>query len=89
MCQGWRKRWNVVAILRNNAKHTNNPKPVSEWIHEPRDTYAALKRLLSETKIRRIYVFDSNYRCDPYDELDIYDTKSLKILETTLRRLVL
>ena len=55
-------------ILRNNARHPNDPKPLPEWIRESPENYTTLKRLLPEIKTDRIYVYDMEYRCDPWDE---------------------
>ena len=47
------------------------------WITESPDNYATLKRPLPESKIDRIYVDDTDNRCDPWDEPTIYDTNKL------------
>ena len=60
-----------------NAGHPDDPKPLPTWITESPDSYATLKRPLPESKNDMIYVYDTDYRCDPRDEPDIYDTNSL------------
>ena len=75
--QDWHRRWNVGMILRHNARHPENPTPLPQWITESPDNYATLKRPLAESKTERIYLFDRDYRCDPWDEPTIYDTKKL------------
>ena len=69
-------------ILRHNARHPYDSKPLIWKITESPDNYATLKRPLSETKTDRIYVYDTDYRCDPWDEPTIYDTNkfSFKII---------
>ena len=37
-------------ILRQNARHPDDPKPLPIWITEPPDNYATLKLPLPETK---------------------------------------
>ena len=36
-----------------------------------------LKRPLPESKTERIYLYDMDYRCDPWDEPTVYDTNKL------------
>ena len=72
--QDWQRRWNVGMILRHIAKHPENLTPLPQWITESPDKYATLKRLLPESKAERIYIYDMDYRCDPWDEPTIYDT---------------
>ena len=64
-------------ILRHNARHPDNPTPLPQWITESPDNYATLKRPLPESKTERIYIYDRDYRCDPWDEPTIYDTNKL------------
>ena len=64
-------------ILRNNARHPDNPKPLPEWITESPDNYATLKRPLPESKTERTYIYDVDYRCDPWDNPHIYDHNKL------------
>ena len=64
-------------ILRHNARHPENPTPLPQWITESPDNYATLKRPLPESKTERIYIYDRDYRCDPWDEPTIYDTSKL------------
>ena len=64
-------------ILRNNARHPDNPKPLPEWITESPDNYATLKRPLPESKTERTYIYDVGYRCDPWDNPHIYDHNKL------------
>ena len=75
--QDWQRRWNVGMILRHNARHPDDPTPLPQWISESPDNYATLKRPLSESKTDRIYIYDRDYRCDPWDEPTIYDTNKL------------
>ena len=65
--QDWQRRWNVGMILRHNARHTDDPKPLPQWIIDSSDSYATLKRPLPESKADRIYIYDTDYRCDPRD----------------------
>ena len=64
-------------ILRHNARHPYNPTPLPQLITESPDNYATLKRPLPESKTERIYIYDKDYRCDPWDEPTIYDTDKL------------
>ena len=64
-------------ILRHNARHPEDPTPLPQWITESPDNYATLKRPLPESKTERIYIYDRDYRCDPWDEPTIYDTNKL------------
>ena len=64
-------------ILRHNARHPDDPTPLPQWITESPDNYATLKRPLPESKTERIYIYDKDYRCDPWDEPTIYDTDKL------------
>ena len=64
-------------ILRHNARHPDDPTPLPQWITESPDNYATLKRPLPESKSERIYIYDRDYRCDPWDEPTIYDTNKL------------
>ena len=64
-------------MLRHNARHPEDPKPLPQWITESPDNYATLKRPLPESKTERIYIYDRDYRCDPWDEPTIYDTNNL------------
>ena len=64
-------------ILRHNARHPDDPTPLTQWITESPDNYATLKRPLPESKTERIYIYDRDYRCDPWDEPTIYDTNKL------------
>ena len=42
--QDWQRRWNAGMILRNNANHPDDPKPLIKWITEsPDNYYASLK----------------------------------------------
>ena len=66
--QDWQRRWNVGMILRHNARHPDDPTPLPQWITESPDNYATLKRPLPESKTERIYIYDRDYRCDPWDE---------------------
>ena len=61
-------------ILRRNARHPEKPTALPQWKTESTDNYATLKRLLPESKNERIYLYDMDYRCDPWDEPTIYDT---------------
>ena len=64
-------------ILRHNAQHPEDPTPLPQWITESPDNYATLKRPLPESRTERIYIYDRDYRCDPWDEPAIYDTNKL------------
>ena len=75
--QDWQRRWNVGVILRHNARHTEDPAPLPQWITVSPDNYATLKRPLPESKTERIYIYDKDYRCDSWDEPTIYDTNKL------------
>ena len=75
--QDWQRRWNVGMIFRHNARHPDDPTPLPQWITESPDYYATLKRPLPESKTDRIYIYDRDYRCDPWDEPTIYDTNKL------------
>ena len=75
--QDWQRRWNVGMILRQNARHPEDPTPLPQWITESPDNYATPKRSLPESKTERIYIYDRDYRCDPWDEPTIYDTNKL------------
>ena len=65
--QDWQCRWNVFMILRHNARHPEDPTPLPQWITESPDNYATLRRPLPESKTERNYIYDMNYRCDPWD----------------------
>ena len=75
--QDWQRRWTVGMILRHNARHPDDPTPLPQWKTESPDNYATLKRPLPESKTERIYIYDRDYRCDPWDEPTIYDTNKL------------
>ena len=75
--QDWQRRWNIGMILRHHARHPDDTTPLPLWITESPDNYATLKRPLPETKSDRIYVYDQDFRCDPWDEPTIYDTNKL------------
>ena len=64
-------------ILRHNARHPEDPTPLPQWITESPDNYATLKRPLSESKTERTYIYDVDYRCDPWDNPHIYDHNKL------------
>ena len=64
-------------ILRHNARHPDDPTPLPQWITESPDNYATLKQPLPESKTERIYIYDRDYRFDPWDEPTIYDTNKL------------
>ena len=64
-------------ILRHNARHPEDPTPLHQWITESPDNYTTLKRPLPESKTEHIYIYDMDYRCDPWDEPTIYDTNEL------------
>ena len=64
--QDWQRRWNVGMILRHNARHPEDPTSLPQWITESPDSYATLKRPLPESKTERIYIYDRDYRCDPW-----------------------
>ena len=64
-------------ILRHNARHPEDLTQLPQWITESPDNYATLKRPLPESKTERIYIYDRDYRCDPWDEPTIYDTNEL------------
>ena len=48
-----------------------------KWITESPDNYATLKRPLPESKTERTYIYDVDYRCDPWDNPHIYDHNKL------------
>ena len=73
----WQRRWNIGMILRHNARHPDDPTPLPLWITESSDNYATLKRPLPETKTDKIYIYDQDYRCDPWDQPTIYDINKL------------
>ena len=75
--QDWQRRWNVGMILRHNARHPEDPTPLPQWITESPDNYATLKRPLPQSKTERIYIYDRDCKCDPWDEPTIYDTNKL------------
>ena len=64
-------------ILRHNARYPNDSKPLPQWITESPDNYATLIRPLPESKTDRIFIYDKVYRCDPCDELTIFDPNAL------------
>ena len=64
-------------ILRHNARHPEDPIPLPQWITESPDNYATLKRPLPESKTERTYIYDVDYRCDPWDNPHIYDHNKL------------
>ena len=64
-------------ILRHNARHPEDPTPLPQWITDSPDNYATLKRPLPESKTERIYIYDKDYRCDPWEEPTLYDTNEL------------
>ena len=64
-------------ILRHNARHPEDPTPLPQWITESPNNYATLTRPLPESKTERSYIYDRDYRCDPWDEPTIYDTNKL------------
>ena len=65
-------------ILRHNARHPDDPTPLPQWITESPDNYATLKRPLPESKTERIYIYDRDYRCDPWDEPTLLQNTSIK-----------
>ena len=75
--QDCQRRWNIGMILRRNARHPDDPTPLPLGITESPDNYATLKRPLPESKTDRIYIYDTDYRVDPWDEPTIYDTNKL------------
>ena len=64
-------------ILRHNARHPEDPIPLPQWITESPDNYATLKRPLPKSKTERTYIYDVDYRCDPWDNPHIYDHNKL------------
>ena len=78
--QDWQRRWNVAMILRHNGRHQHDQKPLLEWITESPDNYAMLKRPLPESKSDRIYVYDIDDGCNPWDEPTIYNARTLSFL---------
>ena len=77
--QDWQRRWNVGMILRHNARHPEDPTPLPQWITESPDNYATLKRPLPESKTERIYIYDKDYRCDPWSKFQIIKLKSPRV----------
>ena len=77
--QIWQRRRCVGMTLRNNANLKDDPKPLLEWITESPVNYATLKHPLPESKTDRIYVCDMDYRCDSWDEPEIYETNSISV----------
>ena len=75
--QDWQRQWNVGMILRHNSRHPENPTPLPQWITESPDNNATLERPLSESKTEPFYIYDRDYRCDPWNEPTIYDTNKL------------
>ena len=75
--QDWQRRWNVGSIQRHNKRHKDDPKPLPQWINESPDKYATLRRPLPDSNQDRIYIYDSDYHCNPWDQPDINDTESL------------
>ena len=75
--QDWQPRCNVGIILRHNVRHQDDSKPLPRWITESPDNYATLKRPLPESKTENIYVYDTEYKCDPWDEPTFYDAITL------------
>ena len=75
--QDWQRRCNIGMILKHNARHPDDPTPLPQWITESPDNYATLKPQLPESKTDRIFVYDTDYRCDPWDEPAVYDTNKL------------
>ena len=64
-------------ILRHNARHPDDTQPLPQWITDSPDNYATLKPPLPESKTDRIYVYDTDYCCDPLDEPTIYNASTL------------
>ena len=71
----WQRRWNFGIILRHNARH-QDPKPLPTWITESPNNYATMERPLPESKNDRKHVYDTDCRCDPWDEPNMYDDNS-------------
>ena len=69
--QDWQQRLKVGMIFRLKAMHQDDPKPLPKWLTESSDNYATLKRPLPDSNSDRIDVYDTDYRCDPWDELTI------------------
>ena len=64
-------------ILRHNARQQDDPKPLPEWITDSSDNYATVKRPLPESKTDKIYAYDTDYRCNPWNEPTVYDANTL------------
>ena len=57
---------------------TNNKTNIQpEWIKESDDQYKTAKRPIPESIQERVYVFDKDYRCLPWDRQDLHDQSSL------------
>ena len=77
--QDWQRRWNRhdPQTQRQTPRKPNTTTPMDQWKTESPDNYATLKRSLPESKTERIYIYDMDYRCYPWDEPTIYDTHKL------------
>ena len=54
----------------------NNKEEYPEWIKDSDDQCLATRRPLPKSNQERVYVFDKDYRCDPWDRPDLYDQSS-------------
>ena len=70
--EDWLRRQAIATIKRYNAKHEQQ-KEYPTWIEDSNDQQKTTKRPLSQSDQERIYVYDKDYRCEPWDRPDIYD----------------
>ena len=74
--EDWLRRQAIATIKRHIAKN-EQPKEYPAGIENSNDQYMTTKRKLPQSDQERIYVYDKDYICDPWDRPDIYDQSSL------------
>ena len=73
------KRPNVGEFLRIMRNIKIHQISLPEFLNVSPDKDATLNRPLPESKTDRIYFYDAGYRCNHWDELEIYNSESLSL----------
>ena len=72
LTEDWLRRHAIATIDQQNAKHEQQ-KEYPEWTKDADDQCMTTKRPPPESNQSRVYVFDKDYKCDPWDNPELYD----------------
>ena len=81
--EDWLTRQAIPTIKRHKTKNEQQ-KEYPECIKECDDQNMTTKRPFAESNQERVYVFDKDYRCDPWDRPDLYDQSSLTLKDQAI-----